>query len=157
MSAQVEHKSMRNTYLAVFGALAVLTAVTVGASYLHLNRTGAIALGLAIAAAKVSLIIYFFMHLKSEGKIIRWLLVVALFLALVLLFFILPDLGWACSVCFGGDGGKLAQGFTWGILLLLLLPLSMFCFIAFMIAKSIRRKNEISRAAPSPTQNTASV
>ena len=136
---------MRNIYLIVFGALALLTGITVGVSYLHLTRPTAIAVGLTIAAVKVSLIIFFFMHMKSEGKIIRWFMVAALFFVLILLFFILPDLGWSCPVCFGGEGDALAKGFTWGIALLLALPILLFGSIAFMIIQSIRKKNEISR------------
>jgi len=138
---------MKKIYLAVFGALAVLTAATVGVSYLHLTRPYAIAVGIAIAAVKVSLIVFFFMHMKSEGKIIRWLMVTALFFVLILLFFILPDLGWSCPVCFGGgeEGNALAKGFTWGIALLLTLPVILFGSVAYMIVKSVRRKNENSR------------
>ena len=84
---------MTKTYLAVFGVLACLTAVTVGVSYLHLARPGAIGVALLIAAIKVSLIVAFFMHFKSEKKIIHWIFLTALLLALVLLFFVLPDLG----------------------------------------------------------------
>ena len=149
MSAEAGQKSMRNVYLGVFGALAALTVITVGASYLHLARPQAIAVGLAIAAVKVSLIVFFFMHMKFEGKIIRWLMVAALFLVLILLFFILPDLGWSCPVCFGGDGSPMIQGFTWGIVVLLSLPALLFGTFAFFIARSIRRKNAISRDIPS--------
>ena len=144
---------MRNVYLAVFAALAVLTAVTVGASYLHLARPQAIAVGVAIAAVKVSLIVFFFMHMKFEGRIIRWLMVTALFFALILLFFILPDLGWSCAVCFGGEGGAMAQGFTWGILVLLSLPALLLGSIAFMIARSVRKKNAIHRDPASPLKS----
>ena len=141
---------MRNKYLAVFGALAALTAVTVSASYLHLARAEAIALALLIAFVKVSLIVAIFMHMKFEGKIIRVIFLAALFFVLVLLFFVMPDLGWSCPVCFGESGGNLAKGFTWGILVLLVLPAAVFGTIAFKIVMSVRRKNEISRIAGSP-------
>ena len=48
---------------------------------------------------------------------------------------------WACSVCFGEAGGNLAKGFTWGILVLLLLPLILFGTIAFKVVMAVRRKN----------------
>ncbi len=139
---------MKNTYLAVFGALAVLTAATVGASYMHLDRQKAIALALAIVAVKVFLISAFFMHLKFEGKMIRWLLITALFFVFYLLMMVLPDLGWSCPVCFGESGSNLAKGFTWGILVLLLLPAALFGTIAYKISSAVRRKNE-STGAPS--------
>ncbi len=133
---------MKNTYLAVFGALALLTAATVGASYMHLDRSKAITLAMAIVAVKVSLITFFFMHLKFEGKIIRWLMITALFFVIFLLLMVLPDLGWSCPVCFGEAGSNLAKGFTWGILLLLTLPVILLGTIAYKISSSIRRKNE---------------
>ncbi len=91
-----EHpRSLTKTYLAVFGALAVLTGVTVGVSYLHLARPKAIGAALLIAAIKVSLIAAFFMHLKFEKKIIRWIILTALLGVLIFLSFVLPDIGFA--------------------------------------------------------------
>ena len=83
---------MTKTYLAVFGALAALTAVTVSVSYLHLARPGAIGIALLIAFVKVSLIAAFFMHLKFEKKVIHIIFYTALFFVLVLLFIVLPDI-----------------------------------------------------------------
>ena len=61
-------------YLGVFAALAVLTGVTVGVSYLHLAEGAAVALALVIAITKASLVALFFMHLIDEKKTIYWLL-----------------------------------------------------------------------------------
>ena len=67
-------------YLMVFGALAVLTVVTVAASYLDIPVGPAIALALAIATVKASLVALFFMHLKGEKRSIVWtLLLTAIF------------------------------------------------------------------------------
>jgi cytochrome c oxidase subunit 4 len=75
-------------YLAVFVALLCLTFVTVFVSTLHLTRPRAIAIALAIAALKASLVAAVFMHLVSEKKIIYTLLgFTALFFGLV---FFLP-------------------------------------------------------------------
>jgi cytochrome c oxidase subunit 4 len=52
----------------------VLTVVTVGISYLHLSTGAAIALALAVALVKGSLVALYFMHLVSEEKAIYWLL-----------------------------------------------------------------------------------
>ena len=57
-------------YLAIFGALMVLTVVTVLVSYWHLPPAAAIGVGLAIASFKAGLVIAFFMHLKGEHKLI---------------------------------------------------------------------------------------
>lgn len=56
--------------LIVFGALMVLTGLTVGASYLDLPHKAAIALALVIATVKGALVVSWFMHLISEKKLI---------------------------------------------------------------------------------------
>ena len=61
-------------YYKIFGALMVLTLITVGVSYLHLPHTQAVILALAIAGLKASLVAMFFMHLKGERKMIYWTL-----------------------------------------------------------------------------------
>ncbi len=68
-------------YLRVFGALIVLTAITVAVSYLELSSVGAIALALFIASIKGSLVACYFMHLIDERKLILAVL------ALTVLFF----------------------------------------------------------------------
>lgn len=65
------------TYMKVFGALIVLTIITVGASYLHLPPGPGLALGLLIATVKASLVALFFMHLIDENKIIYWTMAVS--------------------------------------------------------------------------------
>ncbi|MDH3284265.1 MAG: cytochrome C oxidase subunit IV family protein [Acidobacteriota bacterium] len=71
-------------YLIVGAALYVLTIVTVAAWRLHLSTGAAIALALAIALVKGSLVAAVFMHLISEKKLIYWTLVIT-----VLFFFVL--------------------------------------------------------------------
>ncbi len=77
-------------YVRVFLALAALTVLTVGVSYLHMPIFWGILVALVIAAFKSSLVAAFFMHLVSEKKIILWLLWIAVPLALFLL--IIPAL-----------------------------------------------------------------
>jgi cytochrome c oxidase subunit 4 len=60
------------TYYKIFGALMVLTIVTVGVSYLHLPHTEAVIVALAIATLKASLVAMFFMHLKGEKPMVFW-------------------------------------------------------------------------------------
>ncbi|HEY0142517.1 MAG TPA: cytochrome C oxidase subunit IV family protein [Thermoanaerobaculia bacterium] len=57
-------------YMIVLGALAVLTIVTVAVSKLELPTWQAVALALAIATVKGTLVAAFFMHLLSERKLI---------------------------------------------------------------------------------------
>jgi cytochrome c oxidase subunit 4 len=57
-------------YLLVFGALLGLTALTVAVSSMPMPTRVAIAVGLAIAAAKGTLVAMFFMHLTHERMIV---------------------------------------------------------------------------------------
>lgn len=69
-------------YYQVFGALLILTIVTVAVSYLRLPITAAVIVALVIATFKASLVAMFFMHLKGERPIIFWSL------ALTAVFFV---------------------------------------------------------------------
>jgi cytochrome c oxidase subunit 4 len=60
------------TYYKVFGALMVLTAITVAVSYLHMPVIPAVIVALAIASFKAALVAAVFMHLKGEKQIIYW-------------------------------------------------------------------------------------
>ncbi|NNE36351.1 MAG: cytochrome C oxidase subunit IV family protein [Rhodothermales bacterium] len=75
-------------YLMVFGALAVLTIVTVAVGYLHLPVVPALIAGLLIAAIKAGLVAAYFMHLISERKVIYGVLIMTgmFFLFMVALF-----------------------------------------------------------------------
>ena len=73
-------------YLTVFGALAVLTVVTVIASYLDVSSTEAIFLALAIATIKASLVAGYFMHLITEKQTIIYILCLTFFFFLVCMF-----------------------------------------------------------------------
>lgn len=56
------------TYIKVFGALLVLTVLTVAASYLKVGVGLGIFIGLLIAFFKGGLVASFFMHLKDDWK-----------------------------------------------------------------------------------------
>jgi cytochrome c oxidase subunit IV len=75
-------RSHVKTYYMVFGALMVLTVVTVAVSYFHLPVAMAILVALIVASIKASLVAMFFMHLKHERKLIYYVL------ALTVIFFI---------------------------------------------------------------------
>jgi cytochrome c oxidase subunit 4 len=72
-------------YLAVFGALMLLTLVTVGVSYLDLPVVPTVLVALAIATVKAGLVAAFFMHLKGERQMIYWPLALTVFLFVGLL------------------------------------------------------------------------
>jgi len=72
-------------YLMVFASLAVLTVVTVAASYLNVALPLGIAIALLIASVKATLVACYFMHLISERKSIYALLILSLVFLLVML------------------------------------------------------------------------
>ena len=72
-------------YVLVFVALAALTLVTVGVSYLHLSFGAAVALALFIASIKGSLVAAYFMHLISERKLVYAVLILTAVFFVVLL------------------------------------------------------------------------
>src|SRR5262245_20105334 len=74
-------------YLMVFGALLVLTLVTVGVSYLDLPEVETVVVALMIATTKASLVAMFFMHLKGERPMVMWPLKLTAFLFVALLVF----------------------------------------------------------------------
>jgi len=84
MSAHADEdiKKSVKTYVTIFGALMVLTVVTVAVSYLHLPVALAILVALAVATVKGSLVALYFMHLAHERPVIYYVL------ALTLVFFI---------------------------------------------------------------------
>jgi cytochrome c oxidase subunit 4 len=81
-----EFKKHLGKYYVVFVALLCLTAITVGVSYLHLNRPLAITVALIIACVKAGMVAAVFMHLLDERKVIYAVLILTVaFFALVLL------------------------------------------------------------------------
>tara|TARA_Y100001970_G_C14125663_1_gene798800 strand:+ start:127 stop:432 length:306 start_codon:yes stop_codon:yes gene_type:complete len=73
-------------YLNVFGALAILTIITVAVSYLEVSTVEGIMLALAIASVKASLVAGYFMHLISEKQTIIWILILTFVFFLILMF-----------------------------------------------------------------------
>ena len=70
-------------YMMVFGALVILTIVTVAVSYIHLPTGPGVAVALLIATFKGSLVATVFMHLSAEKKLIY----VVMAFAVVFFFF----------------------------------------------------------------------
>ena len=80
-----EVKKHVKTYVGVFAALLILTAVTVWVSYFHLPIGYAVIIALAVASVKGSLVALFFMHLSHEKKIIYGsLLLTAIFFVVLM-------------------------------------------------------------------------
>jgi cytochrome c oxidase subunit 4 len=76
-------------YFLVFAALLVLSALTVGVSYVHFGVAMAVTVALIIATVKGSLVASFFMHLSHERKTIYGILLLTLvFFACMMALFI---------------------------------------------------------------------
>jgi len=73
----------------VFGALLVLTVVTVAVSYLQLPMTPTVVLAVFIASIKAALVAMFFMHLKGERPLVFWSLGLTAVLCAALFAFLL--------------------------------------------------------------------
>ena len=83
MSAHIVPKS---TYYAIFAALMVGTALTVGAAFVDLGALNTV-VALLIAFTKATLVVLFFMHVKYSPRL-TWLVVIASLFWLGLLLFI---------------------------------------------------------------------
>lgn len=85
-------------YLMVFGALLVLTAVTVAAAFVETDsEVLKVLIALAIATCKATLVATFFMHLKWEGKLIYLILALPLILTVLMVLALIPDIVYSPS------------------------------------------------------------
>jgi cytochrome c oxidase subunit 4 len=77
------HVSPLRVYFGIFGALMVLSAITVGAAFLNLGQFNSV-VALAIASVKATLVILFFMHVKYSSRLTKLTVVVSLFFVVIL-------------------------------------------------------------------------
>ena len=77
------------TYLIVYGALMVLMALTIGASYINFGQFNVL-IALIIAITKTVLVVLFFMGVKYGTKL-TWLWAAVGFIRLLLMFGTLGD------------------------------------------------------------------
>jgi cytochrome c oxidase subunit IV len=89
VNGTTQHAVNVRGYLAVFGALLVLTVVTVGVASLNLSEGTTVLVAVSIATIKAALVAMFFMHLKSEKPMVFWPLALTMFLFVALFAFIL--------------------------------------------------------------------
>ena len=78
-----EHVSPKSVYYSIFGALMVLTAVTVFAAYVNLGNFNA-PVALAIATFKATLVVLFFMHVKYSSRLTKLIVLTSLFFLVIL-------------------------------------------------------------------------
>ena len=81
-----EIKKSVKTYFMIFGALMVLTIITVGVSYVHLPVAAAVTVALIVATIKGSLVALYFMHLLHERKVIYWVLTLTVIFFIFMMF-----------------------------------------------------------------------
>lgn len=99
-SARTEHaeghaediEGQIRVYFLVFGALAVLTGLTVAVAYLDLSIVPAVIVGLTIATVKGGLVAGYFMHLISEKQVIYLLLAFTAFFVVAMLILMFSSL-----------------------------------------------------------------
>jgi cytochrome c oxidase subunit 4 len=91
-----EHVVSRKIYFLIFGALMLMTGVTVWVATFDLGRWNAI-VALSIAVVKATLVVLYFMHVRYSSKV-TWVFVCAGIIWLIILFaFTLSDFltrGW---------------------------------------------------------------
>jgi cytochrome c oxidase subunit IV len=85
-----DHVSPVGLYLTIFGALMILTAVTVGAAYVDLGLFN-FSVAMAIAGFKASLVVWFFMHVKYQSHLTKLTVATGLFFLAILLGMSLID------------------------------------------------------------------
>src|SRR3954463_8861518 len=93
------HVSPKSTYYAIFGALMVLTGVTVGAAFVNLGSFN-FPVAIAIAILKATLVILFFMHVKYSSRLTKMVVAMSFFFLAIMFGLTLTDYlsrGWYAS------------------------------------------------------------
>jgi cytochrome c oxidase subunit IV len=93
------HVATKSSYYGIFGALMVLTAVTVGVAFVNLGAFN-FPVALAIALTKATLVVLFFMHVKYSSRLTKMIVGMALFFLMILFVLTLTDYmsrGWYTS------------------------------------------------------------
>lgn len=81
------------THLLVWGALLVLTAVTVGMAQFNFGFLN-IVVAMAVASTKAALVVMWFMHLRYEGRLIRLMVFIAFFMLAIAIGFTFFDVAY---------------------------------------------------------------
>ena len=84
------HISPKSTYYAIFGALMVLTLVTVLVAFVNLGSLN-FPVAMIIAVTKATLVILFFMHVKYASRLTKLFVAVAFFFLSILFGLTLTD------------------------------------------------------------------
>ena len=99
------HISPKSIYYAIFGALMVLTAVTVAVAFVNLGSLN-FPVAIAIAITKATLVVLFFMHVKYSSQLTKLFVVMAFFFLAILFGLTMTDyLSRGLKTYPGGAGG----------------------------------------------------
>lgn len=85
-----EHIVPLSTYVGVFVALLILTALTTGMAWVDMGRWNVV-VALVIAVCKATLVVLFFMHAKYNKGLSRVVLIGAIFWLGIMITFTLSD------------------------------------------------------------------
>lgn len=99
------HVSPKSIYYGIFGALMVLTAITVAVAFVNLGRLN-FPVAISIAILKATLVVLFFMHAKYSSRLTKLFIGGAFFFLLTLFGLTMSDYlsrGW--YVAPGGTAG----------------------------------------------------
>jgi cytochrome c oxidase subunit IV len=84
------HVSPLRTYLGVFAALMVLTALTIFAAFQNFGPFNDL-VAMGIAVLKATLVVLWFMHVIHQGRLIKLTVVSSVFWLILLFVFTLAD------------------------------------------------------------------
>lgn len=90
----MEETQNHPNYVLVWVALAVLTAMEVGITYLSWSKTTIILVLVALAIWKALLVALYFMHLRFEKRPLRILAVAPIPLAFILVLAVITEFRW---------------------------------------------------------------
>ena len=101
------HVSPKSTYYAIFGALMILTGVTVAAAFVNMGSLN-FPIAISIAITKATLVILFFMHVKYSSRLTKMVVGMSFFFLSILFALTLTDYlsrGWFTSPRGSGGAG----------------------------------------------------
>jgi cytochrome c oxidase subunit IV len=84
------HVSPKSTYYGIFGALMVLTAITVAAAFTPLGAFN-FPVAISIAILKATLVVLFFMHVKYSSRLTKMIVAMSVFFLMILFGLTLTD------------------------------------------------------------------
>ena len=84
----------RKQYLQIFGILAVLTGVEVGAVYMHLEKKTLVTALVLLAVTKASIVGLYYMHLKTETKVLKASVAIPMSLPALYAFVLIAEGAW---------------------------------------------------------------